>query len=469
MASRLESLPDELILEIFGYVRPIRTHFEHYGKRRREQFKALNCLASLRLTSKPLSTIATPLLFSDAILSERHDDSTNRLSALLEIVIHKPELGGHIHYLKHNLEAFSSAERDDEDSQWQKQRTEFQLAAAEFWAGEDLENWNKDLMVIPVQAQLTLLLLLAPNITSMHIELFTHATTHFQSLLGFGDGLKSSSPSRIHAFARLERMYICCGPAYVNEDMPQGQQAAQWYHHFFSFVQRMGALRNLVLEEPPDPSQHLVDLPATIDLQKLESLHLLHCDLSVSALSTILSLCGHLTGFTYWPSVARHTLDFAVLFSGLSKNKNTLEELQISVGSIFNGVLAKNPIGSFADFERLKLLRLPEVALMGAPHDYEQGDDYEWTIYKPVFRMSQHLPISLEILLLSAEFTIISDNTAFLWDFVEDLSRFPNLRTCQLANYVRDGSNLDAAIEKHGLNSEPSLSFDLQKMVPGPY
>jgi hypothetical protein len=100
MPNRLEQLPDELVLGIFSHLRPLR-------KETYEDFEATSvteahqALTSLCLTSKRLSTIATPILYSDAIVSQPDELGPAQISQLLRTIIRDPVRGQQIAYIEH--------------------------------------------------------------------------------------------------------------------------------------------------------------------------------------------------------------------------------------------------------------------------------------------------------------------------------------------------------------------------------
>jgi hypothetical protein len=128
--------------------------------------------------------------------------------------------------------------------------------------------------------------------------------------------------------------------------------------------------------------------------------------------------------------------DFPILYPAFWSKRNTLQVIILSAGAHFSGFISKKRIGSFSDFPHLRQLRIPGIVLMGPPDDDDPLDDVNEYIWKAAMRsipLIELLPASLESLVLAAEFTDLSDDTKFLWDFLEGIDRLPELRTFDVA------------------------------------
>jgi hypothetical protein len=98
MTRMLERLPDELLLEVFSLLLPLRKEYhgidDFYNQ---GSVGAYRPFTSLYLTSKRLSIIATPLLYSDIIVSQRRNQ--DQISLLLRTILHNPVCGEQIKHI----------------------------------------------------------------------------------------------------------------------------------------------------------------------------------------------------------------------------------------------------------------------------------------------------------------------------------------------------------------------------------
>jgi hypothetical protein len=155
--------------------------------------------------------------------------------------------------------------------------------------------------------------------------------------------------------------------------------------------------------------------------------------------AAVVEASGALKYFSFAPMDASEFYNFSALYHVLRKKRSTLAVINLS--SVFNfvGSIDGQLIGSFNDFLRLRRLHIPDMILMGIRDDYKQhfGNDYIWTNFLPRIPLVELLPASLKALVLAAEFTILSDDTEFLWDFAKSLDRLPKLKNLWCRRMLR--------------------------------
>lgn len=78
--------------------------------------------------------------------------------------------------------------------------------ASNIWRPDLLGMWEDVLQSHEEQAQIVLLLAMAPNITNMVAHIWEPAIFAITSLLGTADKINGGSKSPIHGFERLERL-----------------------------------------------------------------------------------------------------------------------------------------------------------------------------------------------------------------------------------------------------------------------
>jgi hypothetical protein len=178
MARMLERLPDELLLEVFGRLLPLRKEYHGNGDFFNQgSVGAYQTLTSLCLTSKRLSIIATPLLYSDIIVSQRRNQ--HQISLLLRTILHNPVRGQQIKHIEHKLMSIHGWPCRDEcrymqhykSLVWAEHRKNLQSMALKLWSNEKHKVWESLLDVFPDLAQLILLLCHSPNITRISTDM----------------------------------------------------------------------------------------------------------------------------------------------------------------------------------------------------------------------------------------------------------------------------------------------------------
>jgi hypothetical protein len=175
----LESLADELLLEVFRHLRLARklTNDDYFQPTGIAEARA--CFTSLCLTSKRLCNIARPFIYGDLVTSESGRFEAHvavRISRALRTIMRNPALASNIDYIEHNFtecgdefdKQHSAYKAYYTSAEWKDHRVQLKSTASSTWAGDDLKTWEKQLNRYPEVAQLALLLALAPNVTHIH-------------------------------------------------------------------------------------------------------------------------------------------------------------------------------------------------------------------------------------------------------------------------------------------------------------
>jgi hypothetical protein len=458
MTSMLERLPDELLLEIFGYFRPLRkeANQDFYIATDRDKNQALT---SLCLTSKRLSLITTPVLYSDAVLVQPDDLKQDKILLFLRTVLQNPVRGQQIRYVEHKLVERSYTEcchsydlkQYHETSIWAEHHELVQSVASKLWDGRRLQTWENLLRAYPNLAQLILLLRYSPNVTHICINMTKEALDWGFDLLCMGTCTQDPSNDN-YELSRLEKVCVYSmegwdyrGRSDIRPSISEG---------FYSFLQQLPSLRHYAHTyarghfcAPPLPS-HIYYL------RKLEVLDIQETDQATNVVISLVNACHNLKTLKFGSTGLYDRIRFDDLHAAMSNRSKTLEHITIpqSRWSIWTPLR-----GSFSQFTNLRSLDVGDIVLLDIPDGWntEPGQNrlYSWTSFKPRHSLSSLLPSSLESLYLNREFAILSDETEFLWDFVHDLPQFPLLRVFGCRNgSPEDFVKLSAALAKCGVD-----------------
>jgi hypothetical protein len=459
MPSMLERLPDELLLEIFSYLRPLRkeTNQDSYIVTERSKSQAIT---SLCLSSKRLSVIATPMLYSDVVLLQPEDLKQDKISLFLRTVLQNPVRGQQVTYFEHKLVECSylmcglncDHEQYHKTSIWIEHHELIQCVASKLWEGRRLQTWEKLLGASPSFAQLILLLRYSPNVTQIYIDMSSRAYDWCLDLLSMQTCTQDSSVDSSE-LSRLEKVCI-----YSRDDWDYNGRSdinPSICESFYSFLQQLPSLRHYAHTyayghfcEHPLP-------PYVYHLPKLEVLDVKETSRATNVVVSLVNACHSLKTLKYGSTGnSFDEICFADLHAAMSRSSATLEHVTILIE--FKWTIWTPLRGSFSHFTNLRSLDVGDMVLMGIPDGWdiesEEAGLYLWTSFKPRHRLSSILPSSLESLYLKREFAILSDETDFLWDFVHDLAQFPLLRVfgCRNGN-PEDFVKLSAAFSKRGV------------------
>jgi len=313
MASMLERLPDELILEIFRHLRPARLLVHASYRPEHEIYSAgisrdtsVATFASLCLTTKHLGLLATPELYGNLIESEasrelhymplpgqvsRSGHYLRQFFEFCEAIVRRPSLGQHLRYVNHSVNTVVEPEPCRTyalDERWSSHRKAMKRLASRIWGATQLQVWTELFVLRPEQAQFVLLLALAPNVTHIVTDIYANALSTILSLLGLDNSPCEKQRSRIHEFSRLERIIITMGLEWSSFS-----EVAPVRH----FIPQIASLRHF--------QQNFAHLPATRDsvlrphivMTKLETLILHDCTKDLELVAATVGSCLNLKSF----------------------------------------------------------------------------------------------------------------------------------------------------------------------------
>jgi hypothetical protein len=291
------------------------------------------------------------------------------------------------------------------------------VAADGIWTGQQPQTWKQQLKEYPELAQLTLLLRLTTNITHIHMDMFNEGIPAFSTLLIADVKTRPSHDSYRSAFGKLKS--ICIQSMMLRDDL---RVDLRWIFSLTSCLMGLPALHyyshgGLEFGEP----LHLA-IPAAFSLPNVSVLHLQDIWIDYDVAAAIISACGPLKTLILSPAGSYDRTDSGVIYPALA-SKDTLEHLDIFLGYELETSTYRSSHGnSFHSFKRLKELKISEVALLVYPDNYgTDAPPCDWTTYRPSQRVSALLPQSLELLHIDGDAASLSENTGFLWDFIDDL------------------------------------------------
>jgi hypothetical protein len=466
MPNRLEQLPDELVLGIFSHLRPLR-------KETYEDFEATSvteahqALTSLCLTSKRLSTIATPILYSDAIVSQPDELGPAQISQLLRTIIRDPVRGQQIAYIEHisiqchqHICAYEYDHKQYYESAiWTEHRKHIQSVARRFWNGERLESWGELLRSYPDQAQLVLLLRLCPNITHIYVGMIRRVYGWCLNLLSTYHS-DAYPPTGEYGFSRLEK--VCIDTMKGWSDRGDRGPSPDSSEDLSGFLQALPSLRQYGQIAFHGHGAERPVLPFAFHLPKLETLTFHDSKEAIGAALSMIEACTNLKRFTFQPLIYWDNIPFKTIYASLLTRKHTLELITLWNGTSRPADIAPSGF-SFAQFTHLRSLDVSDVMLMGVPDDYDPDEDDKWHVWnnhKPRHRLSSILPPSLETLRIDNDITSFSGDIEFLWNFVDDLAQLPLLRVFRLTiGSKRRFTKLSAEFSKHGVEFKVELTW----------
>jgi hypothetical protein len=432
----LNDLPEELLEDIFGRLRPEPTRYaiEDYYTKDIEQdpeqehyrdARSVGLFAICR-TSKRFSRIATPLVFA-----KLDTPDISLMTGLIDTFSKRPELANYVTdiasgNLLHNPCKAIEAKVEE------VLRSQLPTVAAEVWNASTAALWVEDLKKEPKKAQLTLLLALTPNLS--HLQLGTYNGT-LQKVLGLD--FAANIPG-FHGYKKLERLDIGTEPKRILE--PES------YSQCISTFRHLPALRHYRCLYLRKVGGSRVEMTGH-GLQNLQTLHLCDVRLSIQEITKSVWFCKSLKEFRFRALGPYHffTHYFDDLCCALAQSKDSLEYLCVQFGrGLLNSRLAWEGYtparGVFKQFLNLRTLLVPVIALLGAPtYDPLQGLEATWQHFKFNEDISECLPVSLSFLGLedtNARFSAKRVQRNLVVDAVHQLGRglhkLPNLQAVYL-------------------------------------
>ncbi|KAH7068250.1 hypothetical protein BKA63DRAFT_110148 [Paraphoma chrysanthemicola] len=228
----IESLPHELLLEVFTHIRVPEAWNESYLSRRTsntprtpEYKKPYADLLNVCLASRRLLRFAEPILYSSIVIRRSSWEMYSRTFCLLTALRSKPTRASWIRAVENddrepyarleppNFHPFGVERSQEvktaicEHAQNHEQDYKFLLSIAEqIWEGEQLDGWEEKLRTSPKELLITLVIALSTNITHLAVDFFAYDPLVLRVLHRSTSG--AVSQPFINGFAKLTRLSI---------------------------------------------------------------------------------------------------------------------------------------------------------------------------------------------------------------------------------------------------------------------
>lgn len=354
----MESLPFELLLEICSYLQPERLFSRcpdqddvyELGMHIPESFAAF---AALCLTSRRFNNIATPQLYANVITQYPRSRSIRQLFEFMEAVIRNPSLGERVRYISHKFGAnhnYNEYTRYFKGVRWLEHRRGIEEVASSIWQPELLGVWVDPFEDHAEQAQIVLLLALAPNVSRVFVDILDHVVSDIACLLGLDSQMQGSQRSRIHRFEHLEILGVVSRPARELYPQPVFEHGKHPFALILNSMQGFAKLRYYQhanagsYDADYDPVNHLGTQFRTLDTIKLTS-----CNISLKLVALMVASCTTLKSFDFCVGEDAEECDFAQLHPALLKHKETLERIDLALDT-FAPAPHRTVMGSFSEF-----------------------------------------------------------------------------------------------------------------------
>jgi hypothetical protein len=402
-------------------------------------------LWSLCLTSKRISALSTPILYSSITLGRSTRTKRQeliRLSRLLSTLIQKPQLSRCVTAVTacyddhwgsyHNKHLRSGLYLPD--TEWSTFFDTLKDKAATIWGHGNnnlLSDWADNLIHCPDVCEIALLVALAPSISYLRLSRLRNRELFLLPLLGLLNAESSGiSACNFHGLRKLEWLNLYCWI-----DGSQDENRAYDYHSssLMQSCQRLPMLRRFTLDGLLLPRSAL-EPPIRGFFPQLESVSLKLDGLFVGHGIDVVSGCHPLTHFTLervlnversdglrYESDLRRLPD---LLTALYPSKETLQYLylpEVWVSLNKRSGIAMLQVGDFSGFTRLKSLAVPQEILFGASEAATRA-------MLPLLRLSERLPPGLVTLIIWSTPRKYRGNKSVLWHFADDLHQLPHLR-----------------------------------------
>lgn len=473
-ATGFSDLPNEILLEIVE--KHLRVDTESSAKltvvdldmlevetfgcdRSRQNTRREKALKSLCLTSKRLSDIATPVLYSSIILSTPGKDTFTRLTKLLRTILRQRHLAQHIKYVEISAfmegydpyEFFGDEEADRlslymdttlEQRKWEKTFSRMIVPAARVWgpvSSNLLATWLEQVRLFPELALFALLVTLAPNISHIKLGTIWEALSIILKLIGLhhtASSLDRPTPS-FHKLRKLERLSL----VFLGEDMHLSHgdnRASPW---MVDILKNLPVVPDVSLIGPyfadfiEDPES---GLPISDYFPKISRLSMQDTVLDGKEIATILKGCS----LTHLEVAWRHEFDDLDTSGSPASIPTLISELQDRAAMLTSLDLQASmgdcdwdetiPQVDFSAFTSLANLVTPQITLFGSDDDAGKRIEF-WREEKPVQRLSKCLPPNLVTLrTVFQEHVGMSDDSAAWWDFAGDLDKLPRLERVEV-------------------------------------
>jgi hypothetical protein len=427
----LMDMPDELLLQIIGYLHVIRSDQpQSQAFKLKEEELVRQCengvrqktLHALCLTSRSLKRISEPILYS-AFLGSTTWHGYDQIRSFQKTILMRRELAARVQYVENRLSDYlGNGLRDD------------------------LELFGAMEMVEGYFSKLASIIILAGNTEHLSVVSLETLEVSLWSKL-----VQNEVPSLIayHGFPKLQT--ICL--QIQTSDCGLSDRAAL-FHRICDDLTKVPTLRLLRASGVVGSTLYR---SFTGMFENLDTMEIYDCILDFEEVEQLISACKELKHFTcQW--VYLDSGQPSDLFPKLLLHKDSLESLHIDLRESrdrHEWALGPQPLGSFQEFSVLKSIVMCEETLLATGHSILDFSDQHLSQ-----QIAEFLPRNLESLTLllhtdhgyHEDFKV--DEAFALWDLAENCENLlPNLKEVHIkSRYVIAGPNLTKQFRKVGVD-----------------
>jgi hypothetical protein len=429
----LMDMPDELLLQIIGYLHVIRSDQpQSQAFKLKEEERARQCengvrqktLHALCLTSRSLKRISEPILYS-AFLGSSTWRGYSPIRRFQKTILKRRELAARVRYVENRLSDY--------------------LGNGLY---NDMELYGAVEMVEEYFSKLASIIILAENTEHLSVVSLETSEVSLWSKLVHNE---VSSLIAYHGFPKLQT--LCLQIQTGDYGLSDG---AAWFQRICDDLTKVPTLRSLRASGVVGSDLYH---SFTGMFENLDTVEISECILDFEEVEQLTSACKNLKHFScQWAFLNCHVSDQpSDLFPGLLLHKDSLETLHLDLRETRHHPesLAPQPLGSFREFHVLKSIVICESTLLTTrysildfPHQHLSQ------------RIAELLPTHLEFLTLllqsdhgyTNDFTV--DEALALWALAEDCENLlPSLKEVNIkSGHVIAGPNLTKEFKKVGVD-----------------
>ncbi|KAF2464011.1 uncharacterized protein BDR25DRAFT_362108 [Lindgomyces ingoldianus] len=439
----LEDLLDEMIHEIALKLLPIRkfaitidypiTH-DWEDNRYYENCTRRVTLSLLCLTSRRISRIVTPVLYSSIILHFTERLECCPTSLLLRTLLDKPHLAKRIRCIENRVEDVSEWQDDDAYHVWrlkaQQNRDTFLAAASRLWRRANP------------------LIAISPNLNHLHLASYESFPPSIWDFVGFE---VQDGPLIPRRFSKLRTLFIAL------DQRSYWIGGGEWFAQLIEHLRHLPALTYL---HTCGMMCKKSSLSLTSGSLSLETLYLSHCTMELRQVSDLAKACQSLRHFALHYAdifVNENAFQMGNIQNSLLQHRQTLESIYIDIRMVkpidLSKAVPSHAITSFEGFSALQRLTVCNATLFRDQDSFENpGSERTWEPFTNL-RISAMLPRTLKQLTLLTDPILWSDEGAVLIkDLADDCAGLPNLEQLRVVS-ANNLPNLSA----HFWNRKPPL------------
>lgn len=333
------ALPDEILLEIFGWVRS-----DHYNDFNTDLYTfETMVLCQLALCSRRLTSLSTPILYETFVC-----DETRVTKQFLHRVLSMPALANHVK----KFFLFKSFDRNMPEERILEGLDLYRTAIEEVGLDKtESEAWLKDVAAGDWDASTALLLTICPNLDEIYLSEW-YECVWVKRILMHSESAKCRENVKKY-LGKVRKVTV--------RDMTQITQNA-------ALADIICLLRLGRVESAEFGCVYSFDwirqlpLLGICSFEHLRSLYFHLTDMDSDILGKLLRCCPNLQDFgIHFDS---YMWEFPKARAGLSKVKRSLEQLRVNV-EYFDDCFSPPLFGSLVEFEALRVLKMDAVTLLG--------------------------------------------------------------------------------------------------------